>query len=181
MMRARSGGQLLRSEADYQLHLIYRWYEKQTPRALELLATLDERHPRNPHFSQQTAEIQDFASDHAASLATWQALLERARDRRVAAADMTTARARLGVALELYHEGQAEAAVPYLRAVIDDRPRAPIGAPAVAQLQLGYVYDRLGRRQDAIAAYRAALAINPAGDPLQLESRARAALRTPAR
>jgi hypothetical protein len=31
MLRARNGGQLLRSEADYQLHLVYLWYEKQTP------------------------------------------------------------------------------------------------------------------------------------------------------
>ena len=37
MLRARRGGQLLRDEADYQLHLIYLWYEQQPERALELL------------------------------------------------------------------------------------------------------------------------------------------------
>ena len=182
MLRARSAGQLLRSEADYQLHLIYLWYEKQTPRALDLLAGLHERHPRNPYFSQQIAEIQDgYARDHAASLRTWRTLLDRARDGRVALADVAAARAGLGVALELYHEGQPEAAIPYLRAVIDAKPQSPIGADAVAQLQLGYVYDRLARRQDAIAAYRAALALNPDGDPLKLASHARAGLRAPAR
>ena len=33
MLRARSEGQLLQSEADYQLHLIYLWYEKQPANA----------------------------------------------------------------------------------------------------------------------------------------------------
>ena len=55
------------------------------------------------------------------------------------------------------------------------------GAVALAHLELGYVYDRLMRRTDAIASYRAALAANPAGDPMKIESSARAWLRTPAR
>lgn len=182
MLRARNGGQLLRSEADYQLHLVYLWYEKQTPRALELLTALAERHPRNPHFPQQIGEIQDrYLDDHMASLRTWESLLERARSRLVAESDMAHARAQLGVALELYHLGQLEAAIPHLRSVIDAKPRAPIGAEAVAQLQLGYLYDRLSRRDQAVAAYRAALAVNPSGDPLKLESKARAGLRAPLR
>jgi tetratricopeptide (TPR) repeat protein len=182
MLRARGGGQLLRDEADYQLHLVYLWYEKQPLQALDLLASLSERHPTNPHFIQQIAEIQDnYTTDHAASLRTWQRLLERARDGRVAFPEMAAARAQLGIALELYHQSQLEAAIPHLRAVIDSRSQAPVGAEAVAHLQLGYVDDRLGRRDDAIAAYRAALAVNPVGDPLQLERRARAGLRAPLR
>jgi tetratricopeptide (TPR) repeat protein len=182
MLRARNGGQLLRSEADYQLHLVYLWYEKQTPKALDLLTSLAERYPHNPHFSQQIAEIEDrYDERHAASLHTWEALLERARAGQVAEPDMTRARAQLGAALELYHLGQFDAAIPHLRAVIDSEARAPVGAEAVAQLQLGYIYDRVARRDQAIAAYRAALAVNPAGDPLKLESKARAGLRAPLR
>jgi tetratricopeptide (TPR) repeat protein len=182
MLRARSAGQLLRSEADYQLHLIYLWYEKQTPRALELLRSLRDRHPRNPHFPQLIAEIEDaYLKDHAASLRTWQALLDAAREDRVEFRAMTEARARLGVALQLYRLGQHEAALPHLRAVIDARPQAPYGAVALAQLQRGYALDRLGQRDEAVAAYRAALAANPAGDPLKIAPRARSGLRTPAR
>jgi tetratricopeptide (TPR) repeat protein len=182
MLRARSGGQLLRSEADYQLHLVYLWYEKQTPKALELLTSLAERYPYNPHFPQQIAEIEDgYAERHTASLHTWEALLEHARAGQIAEPDMTRARAELGVALELYHLGQYDAAIPHLRTVIDSRARAPLGADAVAQLQLGYIYDRVARRDQAIAAYRAALAVNPPGDPLKLESKARAGLRAPLR
>jgi tetratricopeptide (TPR) repeat protein len=182
MLRARSGGQLLRSEADYQLHLIYLWYEKQTPRALELLRSLRERHPRNPHFPQLIAEIEDrYLGDHAASLRTWQALLDAAREDRVALRAMTEARARLGAALQLYRLGQYAAAMPYLQAVIDVNAAAPYGATALAQLQLGYAFDRLGQRSDAIAAYRAALAANPPGDALKIASRARAGRRTAAR
>jgi tetratricopeptide (TPR) repeat protein len=182
MLRARSAGQLLRSEADYQLHLIFLWYEKQTPRALDLLRALRDRHPRNPHFPQLMAEIEDtYLKDHTASLRTWQALLEAARENRVEFSAMTEARARLGIALQWYRLGQPEAARPHLRAVIDARPAAPYGAVALAQLQLGYVLDRLGQREDALTAYRAALAANPAGDPLKIASPARSGLRTPAR
>ena len=121
MLRARSGGQLLRSEADYQLHLVYLWYEKQTPRALELLSALAARHPHNPHFLQQIAEIEDGYTLNGMRPAC-------ARGRRCssgrAPARWPIGRWRwhareLGVALELYHLGQPEAAIPHLRAVID--------------------------------------------------------------
>ena len=182
MLRARSDGQLLRSEADYQLHLIYLWYEKQTPRALELLRSLRERHPRNPYFPQLIAEIEDtYVGDHGSSLRTWQELLDAAGHDRVALRPMTEARARLGIALQLYRLGQYAAAMPHLQAVIDVNAAAPFGATALAQLQRGYVFDRLGQRSNAIAAYRAALVANPPGDPLKLAARARAGLRAPAR
>jgi tetratricopeptide (TPR) repeat protein len=181
MQRARSGGQLLRSEADVQLYQIYRWYEKQPSTAIELLAALAARYPHNPYFSQQIAEIEDHTENHAGSLRVWDALRERARAGRVANAAAVLARAELGTALELDHLGRPEAALPHLRAVIDAQPRSPVGAEALAQLQLGNAYDRLARREQAIAAYRAALMLNPEGDPLKIESRARAGLRTPAR
>ena len=179
MLRARADGQLLRSEADYQLHQVYLWYEKDTPHALQFLSGLNQRHPRNPHFLQQIAVIEDYADNHAASLRSWQLLLDRARDRGVAFADVAAARAELGLALELDHVGQPEAAIPHLRSLIESRPPAPLGTVAQAQLQLGSVYDRHDRRQEAIAAYRAALAANPPGDPLKIEARARAGIRSP--
>jgi hypothetical protein len=43
------------------------------------------------------------------------------------------------------------------------------------------VYDRLAQREQAIAEYRAALAANPADDPLKIVPRARAGLRSPLR
>ena len=179
MQRARNGGQLLRSEADYQLHVIYVWYEKQPARAVELLTALAQRHPHNPHFLEQIGRIEDgYTLDHPASLRAWTTLMERARSGQVAYAELALTRARLGAALELDHTGQPEAAIPLLRAVIDSKPRAPVAAEALAQLQLGYVYDRLSQREAARAAYRAALAVNPADDPLKIESKARAGLRS---
>ena len=55
MLRARRSGELLKDEADYQLHLIYLWYEKQPERALGLLEGLAQAHPRNPLFAAQAA------------------------------------------------------------------------------------------------------------------------------
>jgi tetratricopeptide (TPR) repeat protein len=110
-----------------------------------------------------------------------QTLIDGARAGQFANPDATLTRARLGAALERHHLGQFDAAIPLLRAVIETRPRAPVGAEAIAQLQLGYAYDRLSRRDQAVAAYRAAMTANPEGDPLKIAERARAGLRAPLR
>ena len=178
MLRAREKGQLARSEADYQLHVLYLWYEQQTGRALELLGDLRARHPRNPHFAQAAAEIQDvYQHDLTASLRSWQALLEAARTRRVAEPAMAEAAARLGAALQLDRLFETDAAIEHLRAVIAARPSSPFGAMAQAHLQLAQALDRLGHRAEAAAEYRAALAATPAGDPLNIGPRARAGVR----
>jgi hypothetical protein len=95
MFRARDTGRLVRSEVDYQLHIIDVWYEKQPARALELLGRLRSRHPHNPHFSQAMADIQDFyLDDTAASLRTWTTLLEAAERGQVAESPLAQANAR---------------------------------------------------------------------------------------
>jgi tetratricopeptide (TPR) repeat protein len=179
MHRARSGGLLVRDEADYQLHVLYIWYEKQPVRALELLTRLIDRHPRNPHFRQAAADIQDFyIDDTAASLRAWQGLLDAARRRAVAESELAEASARLGIASQLDQLSQHEAALEHLRAVIAARPPAPFGAVPRAHLQLGETLDHLGRRVEAGAAYRAAIAAAGAGDPLGIAAKARTALRS---
>jgi tetratricopeptide (TPR) repeat protein len=179
MLRARDSGQLLRDEADYQLHVIDLWYEKKPERALKLLAGLRQRHPGNPHFLQLTAEIQDvYLHEIPDSLRTSRALLDAARSRRVANAPMAEAVARLGMALQLDRLFQTDAAIDHLRAVIAAHPAAPFGAVAQAQLQLGEALDRMGERDEAVAAYRAALAAITPGDPLQIGERARSGLKT---
>ena len=178
MRRAREGGLLVRDEADYQLHIVDVWYEKQYQRALESLAVLTARHPRNPHFRQATADILDFyIDDTAASLRTWQSLLDAARRREVESPEMAEVSARLGVASQLDQLSQSEAALEHLRAVIASRPSAPFGAVARAQLQLGDALEHLGRRTESSAAYRAAIAAAGTDDPLRIASRARVALR----
>ncbi len=179
MLRARDNGQVLRSEAEYQLHVVDLWYEKEPERALELLAGLRKRHPGNPHFMQLTAEVQDvYLHDLTASLRSSQALLDAARSRRVANPSMAEAVARLGIALQLDRLFETDAALDHLRTVIAAKPVAPFGAVAQAQLQLGVALDRLGYRDDATVAYRAALAAATPADPLRIGERARAGLRT---
>jgi tetratricopeptide (TPR) repeat protein len=83
MSRAREGGELLRGEADYQLYLIYVWYEHRPQDAIALLRSLDERYPGNPLFLQRIAETYDvYLHDDRATAAAWQTLADRAsRDR----------------------------------------------------------------------------------------------------
>ncbi len=178
MLRARNDGQLLQSEADYQLHLIYLWYEKQPQRALQLLRGLHERHSTNPLFLQRIAEIQDvYLHDLPAGRHTWQALLDAALARRVAEPALAEAAARFGLAGVLDQLSESEAAVQHLRAIIDMRTGAPYGITARAQLKLGEVLDRLGRRDEALRAYRTALAVAPPDDPDGVVRAARAGIR----
>ena len=176
--RARKSGLLLRSEADYQLHLLYLWYEKRPEAALALLEDLVERHPRNPHFPQAVAELHDvYRSDADASLRSWQRLFNAARAGRVGEAQMAETAARLGIALQLDRLSRGEEAIEPLRVVIAAQPSAPFGAVARAHLQLGDTFEHLGRRSDAIAAYEAAMVAAGNDDPLRVASRARSALR----
>ena len=180
MLRARARGRLLQGEADYQLHIIYLWYERQTARALELLEGLHERYPGNPLFATQIAEIQDtYLHDITASLASWRRLLETAREHRVNAAPLAEVQARLGAARQLEALHETDDALEHLEAVVALEPKAPHGALALAYLRLGEAHDRLGARASAIAAYRNAAAAAPAGDPHGVRAKTAERLRRP--
>jgi tetratricopeptide (TPR) repeat protein len=158
MLRARNKGQLLRGEADYQLHIIYLWYEQDTARALALLESLHAQYPTNPLFLAQIAEIQDtYQHDVTASLATWRRLLAAAREQRASLSQLAEVRARLGVAQQLEALYQTDHAIEHLEAIVAARPQAPHASLPLALLRLGEAHDRLGARPAAIAAYRAAI------------------------
>jgi tetratricopeptide (TPR) repeat protein len=165
---------LLRDEAEYQLHTIELWYEQQPERAVVLLRGLDARHPRNPHFLQLVAEIEDYhLRDFDASRRSYEELLRRASEGRVSMPAFADVQARLGVArLALPAD-----ALLHLERIIAARPLSPAGAIAQAPLQRGDMLTRLGRHVDARAAYRAAIESAPAGDPRESARKAQRALR----
>ena len=147
MMRAREHAELLGDEADYQLHLIYLWYEKQPQRALVLLTSLRERHPRNPLFPQLIAQVQDvYLHDLQASLRTWRSMLDAARAHRIAYSELAEMRSRLGIASVLERLNDDSGAIEQLHAVIAAKPVAPFGAYVDAQREL----TRLNARTRAV-------------------------------
>jgi tetratricopeptide (TPR) repeat protein len=165
MLQARERGRLLQGEADYQLSIIYLWYEGQTRRAIELLQGLHKQYPGNPLFPSQIAVIQEtYQHDITASLSTWRSLLASAREQRSNAPALTEAHARLNIARLLDGLHQTDGAIEHLQAVIASRPAAPFGALPLAYLRLGEAYDRLGRRSDATSAYSAAIVVTSAPD-----------------
>jgi tetratricopeptide (TPR) repeat protein len=159
MLQARQRGVLLRGEADYQLHLIYLWYEQQPTRALELLHDLDARYPTNPIFIRRIGEVEDdYRHDHPASALAWQTLLERALAGRVPDAARRAIRARLALAPQLDAIYETDRAIEQLQAVLATDPRIVSRADlARAQAQIGAAYDRLGQREAAMKAYAAAM------------------------
>ena len=155
MLRARERGRLFQGEADYQLHLVYLWYEERPDRALELLQGLQRQYPMNPLFLMRIAEIQDtYQHDVTASLATWRTLHGMAREQRVNAAALAEARARLGIAQQLEVLQQTDRAIEHLQDLVAAKPTAPHGALATGYLKLGEAFDRLGERVEAVAAYK---------------------------
>jgi hypothetical protein len=173
MRRARARGKLLQGEADYQLHILYLWYEKRSDLAAGLLESLRERYPGNPLFPAQLAEVQDrYQHDISASLATWRGLLAAARDGRVNEAELAAAQARLGIARQLEALQQTDQALEHLRAILLDKPSRPASAVPAAYLALGEAEDRLGHHDAAVAAYALAVQTAPSPDPEAIRTRA---------
>ena len=169
-------GTLLRGEADYQLHWIYLWYENQPKRALELLNGLRTRYPANPHLAMRAGEIEDqYFHDAGASLGVWQALAEGAA--RTGDPVLSEAAGRMGAAVQLNALEETDRGVAELDKVIAMAPARPFGARARARWLRGTLLDRLGQRQAAVDAYKAALADVPSGDPDGIADKARAGLR----
>jgi len=173
MLRARSRGRLIQGEADYQLHIIYLWYERQTRGAIELLHGLQARYPGNPLYLAQIAQIEDaYDHDIVASLETWRALLAAAREQRANNAALAEVQARLGVARMLDALHLTDDAVEQLKAVTAMKPHAPHSSLALASLRLGEAHDRLGARSAALAAYKSAVAAVPPHDPYDVRGQA---------
>jgi hypothetical protein len=173
MRRARAEGQLLRGEADYQLQIIYLWYEKRADLAVELLESLRDQHPTNPIFIAELADVRDrYQHDITASLATWRSLLAAARAGTVREAGIAETRARLGIARQLERLDQTDAALEQLRAVLALKPARPAGSRAAAYLALGEAEDRLGHHNAAVAAYRLAVMHSVPDDPDETRKRA---------
>jgi hypothetical protein len=173
MKRARAQGKLLQGEADYQLQILYLWYERRADLAVDLLESLHDRYPGNPIFLAQLADVQDrYLHDITSSLASWRALLAAARDRRVNEPSLADAEARLGIARQLEALYQTDQALDQLRAVLTSNPARPSGMMAAAYLALGEGEDRLGHHDAAVAAYRLSIAASPAPDPQAIRQRA---------
>src|SRR6185295_18421383 len=73
---------------------------------------------------------------------------------------------------------ETDRGVTELDRVVAMAPARPFGAKARARWLRGTLLDRMGQRQAAVDAYKAALADVPSGDPDGIAEKARAGLRT---
>ena len=97
--RASRLGLLVRGEAEFQIHVLYLWYEHKSKEALAIIRGLQQRYPHNPLFHQIEAEILDvYFHDHAASLHASERLLALAESRGVFRADLAARVARRNIA-----------------------------------------------------------------------------------
>jgi hypothetical protein len=97
--RASRLGVLVRGEAQFQIQMLYLWYEHKPREALAIIRGLQQRYPHNPLFHQIEAEIHDvYLHDHAASLKASEHLLSLAQSRAVFRADIAEKVARRNIA-----------------------------------------------------------------------------------
>jgi tetratricopeptide (TPR) repeat protein len=132
--RAAAHGQLVRGEAQYQIHVLYLWYEKKWREAIVIVRELQDRYPRNPLFRQIEAEILDtYFHDAEASRAASEQLLAMARSGSVNRPDLAATVARLNIARQSIVLKQRDRAADTLDLLIAEQPNAPYGALARAR------------------------------------------------
>jgi hypothetical protein len=132
--RAAADGILVRGEAQYQIQILYLWYEHRAKDALAIVKGLQERYPHNPLFRKIEADVLDaYFHDHAASLNASEQLLALAESRAVFRADIAEVTARLNIARQSIALQQPERARRELDALIARHPTAPADAMTRAQ------------------------------------------------
>ena len=100
---AATRGLLVRGEAQFQIHVLYLWYEQKAPQALAIVRDLQQRYPHNWLFRQIEAEIHyKYFHDHAASLKASQQLLALAQSRSVFRAELAERAARNNIEKQTY-------------------------------------------------------------------------------
>lgn len=129
MEQASRHGVLVGAEAQYQLQVVYLWYENRFIEALALIRGLQQRYPRNPLFRQIEAEILDvYVHDAAASLEASTRLLAAAERGDVNRAALAAVAARLNIAVQLDRLGHRDRARAALDALLAANPIAPRAA-----------------------------------------------------
>jgi hypothetical protein len=132
--RASRQGQLVRGEAEYQIHILDLWYERKAQEALDLILGLQARYPRNPLFRHIEAEIRDvYFHDAAGSLKASETLLGLAHAKQVNRPEIADVRARLNMARQLDRLGHHDRARAEVDAVIARTPTVPADAMARAE------------------------------------------------
>jgi hypothetical protein len=147
MLEARDHGELLRGEADYQLHQVFVWFEQRPDDAVRLLEHLSAQYPNNPLFRQRIAEVRsEYFHDHAASADAWRALLARAMAGAIYSPRTTAMRARMGLATELAAMNQLDESIEQLQIVIAMHPTELPGIADRAERQRRDVIAQKSRR-----------------------------------
>lgn len=143
---ARERGTLVRSEADFQLHVIDLWYEARFADARRLIQELQARHPQNPLFFFAAAEIADvYFHDPTAVRLIAEDLLLRARAGLVHEPTIAEARARVLLAIALDRLDETDLALAHLAAIADNKPARPAGVVVQAAALAKRMRGRLSR------------------------------------
>lgn len=161
-----------RNDAALALSLFLR-REQRYPEALELVGRVSREYPRNFLLFIEYAHLLNAAGQGREAIEQYRLALERGREGRYSTFQPELAAWGLGVSLRGQREFEQAASAFDLVAACSDADPALIDRASVAA---GEMYDALGRRDQAIAHYRKAIAAGRDGEYL---SAARKHLRHP--
>ncbi len=161
-----------RNDAALALSLFLR-REQRYPEALELVGRVSREYPRNFLLVVEYAHLLNAAGHGREAIAQYRNALEKGREGKYSTFQPELAAWGLGVSLRGQHGFEQAASAFDLVTTCSDADPALIDRASVAA---GEMYDTLGRREQAIARYRKALA---AGRDAEYLSAARKHLRHP--
>jgi hypothetical protein len=158
-----SRAQYAGTEAKYSLLEILTNMEKDYSGGLQVAQELFQRYPGNPVFHRFLAKNYYMLRDFQNADSTWTEILRRVK-RRDSGYELTLARQGLYYLGDIrLQEGHYEDAVMLLKEAIEQSKRlndAESSWGAWATLKLGYAYDMLKQRSDAIRAYNRVLELD---------------------
>lgn len=151
------------TEAQYSLLEILTNMEKDYSGALQVAQELNRKYPGNPVFQRYLAKSYYMLRDLPNADSTWTEILHRVK-RRDSGYELTVARQGLYYLGDIrMQEGNVQDAIMLLKESIQQGQRLEDGETswgAWANLKLGYAYDMIKQREEAIKQYKKVLAMD---------------------
>jgi tetratricopeptide (TPR) repeat protein len=148
-------------EAKYALLEILSSFERNWPEVLTVARELNTAYPNNPIFHRYLAQGYYMTSDFASADSAYTQILHRVMARQNGY-DMTMARRAMYFLGDIrMRTGKLESAANHLRKAVAEGARLDRNEEtnwmALSRLKLGYVYDLMGKRKEAIEQYEEVL------------------------
>jgi tetratricopeptide (TPR) repeat protein len=150
-------------EAKYSLLEILTEFQKDYPAALEVAKELYAKYPGNPIFHKYLAKNYYLTNDYVDADSAWTEILRRVK-RRESGYELTLARQGLYYLGDvLLRQGKYDDALRRFEEAVHQSERLGEDETSwiiMSELKIGYIYDLMGKRDEAVRQYKKVLAMD---------------------